>query len=209
MSGVSYVLIAEGAHDSSNNLIGIAPDSGGYATGEFENALPPCGTRWDRMFRQVTYTISVLGTSGTAPSSWSLAARFEQHLAHTQGYQNQFGSWGPLQDEQLAKCVLEGVGFYCATSTVSGAASAPAKASTYGVIADSTATADDASGTLPNSLTVPVGGSGSGALITKRITISRTVTNQLGGMRVRLQPTITGGDSTTRIILSATALGVR
>lgn len=210
MSGVLYPLIAEGAHDSSGTtLIGIAADGSGNTTGEFENALPPCGTRWDRMFSKVVYTISVLGTSGTTPTSWSLGARFEQHLAHTQGYQFQFGTWAPLQDEQLAACVQEGVGFYCPTSTVNYAGQPTRSAATYGIIADSTAQADDGSGVLASALTVPAGGQTSGVLITKRITASRTVINQLGGMRVRLKPTITGGDTTTRIILSAQALGVR
>lgn len=211
VSGVLYPLIAEGAHDTAGTtLLGLAPDDvNGFGTGEFENALPPCATRWDRMFSKVTYTISVLGTSGTAPTSWSLAARFEQHLAHTQGYQYQFGAWAPLQDEQLAMCIAEGVGFYCPTSTASGVGAPPRSAAAYGVIADSTAQADDGSGTLANSLVVLKAGNLSGALIKKRITVSRSVTNQLGGVRVKLKPTITGGDATTRIILSAQALGVR
>ena len=117
MSGVTFPLIAEGAHNGSS-LVGLAPpDGGGYSTTELENFVPQSETRWARMFRQVTYVISVLGTTGTAPTSWSLSARFEQFLAHTQGYQYQFPIWAPLQVEQIERCIAEGVGWYGAISS--------------------------------------------------------------------------------------------
>jgi hypothetical protein len=203
--GHTFILIAEGARDNAGtSLVGLRPDVSGYSETPLENFLPQCDTLWHKMFRQVTYTLSVIGTTGTAPTSWSLGARFEQRLSHTLGYQNQFPTWAPLSRRQLGTCLAEGIGWGGETNPAS-----------FGVIASSTSVPDFAtSGTLPNGLTttdLPVGGSAPSAmnLITTRVTRSRTVVNQMSGVRIRFAPTITGGDSTTRILLSATATGVR
>lgn len=203
MSGVTYILIGEGAHNGVAIAGLAAPDGSGYSTTELENYVPQCETRWARMFRKVTYAVSVIGATGTAPTSWTLAARFEQLLAHTQGYQYQFPTWVPLQTEQVERCIAEGVGWY------GPGQSPPAQASSYGIIATETTQADDGSGVLASALTVKSAGDATATLLAKRVTVSRTVVDQLGGMRVAFLPAITGGDSTTRIVLSVTATGVR
>lgn len=201
--GITYPLIAEGAH-SGSALVGLRPDVSGYSETLLENFLPACDTLWHKMFAKVTYTISVIGTTGTAPSSWSLGARFEQYVPHTLGYQNEFPTWAPLSRAQLAACIAEGVGW--------GDETDPAA---FGVIASSTTVPDFAtSGALPNGLTnteLPLAGSAVAAmnLITTRVTRSRTVLNQMSGVRIRFAPVITGGDATTQILLSASATGVR
>lgn len=203
MSGIVYPLIAEGAHNGGQ-LVGLAPpDGGGYSVTELENYVPQCETRWARMFSQVTYVVSVVGTTGTAPTSWSLGARFEQHIAHTQGYQYQMPTWAPLQREQVERCIAEGVGWYGPGQSPAGLASG------YGVLCTDQTPSEDGSGVLPSGLSIPVAGTPSATLITKRVTVSRTVTHQLGGVRVAFLPAITGGDATTRIVLSVIAEGVR
>ncbi len=205
MSGHDFILIAEGARNNAGSaLVGLRPDVSGYSETPLENYLPQCDTLWHKMFRQVTYTISVIGTTGTAPSSWSLGARFEQYIPHTLGYQRQFPTWAPLSRRQLATCVAEGIGW--------GGETNPAA---FGVIASSATIPDFAtSGALPSGLVtsdLPVGGTAPSSmnLITTRVTRSRTITSQLSGIRVRFAPVITGGDSTTQILLSASATGVR
>lgn len=198
MTGVTFPLIAEGQH-LSTALVGLRPDVTGYSETAEENYLPRCETLWHKMFRQVTYTISVIGTTGTAPSSWSLGARFEQFLPHTQQYGYTLPTWAPLSRSQLAKAIDEGVGWGGETNPTA-----------FGLIASSTTVPDFATtGTLPNGLAVPVAGTPGTTLITTRVTRSRTVINQQQGTRIRFAPVITGGDSTTQILLSATATGVR
>lgn len=198
MSGVTFPLIAEGQH-LSTALVGLRPNVGGYSETAEENYLPRCETLWHKMFRQVTYTISVIGTTGTAPTSWSLGARFTQYLPHTQQYVNQLPTWAPLTRHQLASSISEGVSWGAETDPVA-----------WGVIADSTTIPDFATtGTLPNGVNVTAAGDVNATLITTRVTRSRTVTNQMQGIRVEFNPVITGGDSTTQILLSASATGVR
>lgn len=201
--GITYPLIAEGAHNSSNVLIGLRPDVSGYSETGLENFIPFSDTLWHTMFEKVTYTISVVGTTGTAPTSWSLGARFEQYVPHTIGYQRQFPTWAPLSRAQLGTCIEERIGWGGETSP-----------SAFGVIASSTTVPDFAtSGALPNGLTntdLPLAGTGTSmTMLTSRVTRSRTIVNQLSGIRVRFAPVITGGDATTQIILSASATGVR
>lgn len=199
MSGVNFMLIAEGAHDGGGNVIGLRPDVAGFSVTPEENFFPRCETLWHKMFRQVTYQVSVIGTTGTAPTSWSLGARFEQYIPHTQGYANEMWGWAPIDRPQLVSCIAEGVGWGSETNPQA-----------FGVIADSTTVPDfAASGVLPSGVTVPIAGTTSATFITARVTRSRTVTNQLSGMRVRLNPLITGGDATTRILLSVNAIGIR
>lgn len=202
--GITFPLIAEGAHTSGGALMGLRPDVGGYSETALENFLPQCDTLWHTMFERVTYTISVIGTTGTAPTSWELRGRFEHYVPNTIGYQRQFPTWAPLSRSQLESCIDEGIGW--------GGETDP---SAYGLIASSTSIPDFATtGTLPNGLTnteLPVAGSPASAmnLITTRVTRSRTVRNQMAGMRIRLRPVIVGGDATTQILLSASATGVR
>lgn len=203
VASTSFTLV-DGANASllpSGSVSGIVL-GGGYSNTALENWVPQVETKWHTQYDRVTYVLSVIGTTGTAPSSWSLGARFEQFLAHTEGFQDEYPSWGPLQDEQLATCIAEGVGWY------GPGGSPPSTAALYGTVASSATVADDASGVLPSGITVPASQDAS-ALRTARVTVSRTVTNQMGGMRVRFQPSITGGDSTTMILLSAVALGYR
>lgn len=202
--GIDFPLIAEGAHTNGGALMGLRPDVSGYSETLLENFLPPCDTLWHKMFRQVCYTISVVGTTGTAPTSWSLGARFEQYVPHTIGYQRQFPTWAPLSRRQLDRCIEEGVGWGGETDPKA-----------FGVIADSNSIPDFAtSGTLPSGLTntqLPLAGTAAASmnLVTTRVTRSRTVINQLGGVRIRFAPVITGGDTTTQILLSAHATGIR
>lgn len=198
MSGVLFPLIAEGQHLGAS-LVGLRPDVAGYSETAEENYFPRCETLWHKMFRRVTYTVSVIGTTGTAPSSWSLGARFEQFVPHTQQYGYALPAWAPLSRQQLAQAIEEGCGWGGETNP-----------SAFGVIASSATVPDFAtSGTLPNGLAVTTAGDTGATLITTRATRSRTVTNQQQGMRVRLAPVITGGDSTTQILLSVSATGVR
>jgi hypothetical protein len=198
MSGVVFPLVAEGQHLSSA-LVGLRPDVSGYSETAEEIYIPRCETLWHKQFRRVTYSISVFGTTGTAPTSWSLGARLEQFIPHTQQYGYALPTWAPLTAKQLEACVLEGEGFGGTTDPTA-----------WGVIADSTTFPDfTTSGALPSGLTVPVGGTTSATLITTRVTKSLTITNQQLGTRVRFNPVITGGDSTTQILLSASAVGVR
>lgn len=204
MSGIDYPLIAEGAHYPSA-LMGLRPSDGsGNSTTLLENWIPQCDTKWHKMFRELTFVVSVVGTTGTAPSAWSLGARFETMLHHTVGYQYQFPIWTPLQPEQIEECVAEGVGWYGGTNAP------PADGVGFGIIADSTSIPDGASsGTLASELSIVVGGGGlSLAAPPARVTVARTVTHQMGGVRVRFDPQITGGDATTQIILSASAHGI-
>lgn len=199
MSGVVFPLIAEGQHTATNVIAGLRPDVTGYSETPEENYFPRCETLWHKMFRQVTYSVSVIGTTGTAPTSWSLGARFEQFVPHTTQYSYALPVWAPLSREQLAKCIEEGIGW--------GGETNPAA---FGIIASSASVPDFATtGALPNGLTVNVGGDSAAALITTRVTRTRTVKNQMGGVRVRLNPVITGGDATTQILLSVNATGVR
>lgn len=200
MSGVTYPLIAEGQFNNAQNaLVGLRPDVEGMSTTPEENYFPRCETLWHKMFRQVTYTVSVVGTTGTAPSAWSLGARFEQLVNHTSQYRDMYPAWAPLSALQLEACIAEGTGW--------GDTPIP---SAFGIIANHTTVPDfETSGALPNELALSIAGTSDPVIATARVTRSLTVVNQLGGMRVRLQPSIAGGDETTQILLSVIATGVR
>lgn len=201
MSGVLYQLISEGAH-KSGALLGFRPDDGsGYSTTLLQNYVPQCENRFHTMFDRVIYTISVVGTAGTAPTAWSIGGRFEQYIQHTVGYQNQFPTWAPLSISQMETCIQEGEGFGGEVDPLA-----------FGTIATSTTIPDFAtSGVLPSGLSIPAGGATAPApvLLAARVTQSRTIVNQLGGMRIRFNPQITGGDATTQIQLTVTAQGIR
>ena len=201
MSGVTFPILGESAH-KSGALIGLRPDTSGDGKSDslYPNYVPMNDNRLHKMFRRLTFVVSVIGTTGTAPSSWSLAGRFEKSISHTVAYWNEFPTWAPFEMAQMESAIAEGDCF----GQVDPAG--------WGVIADSTSIPDFAtSGTLPNGLNPPDASSTSPVptLITTRVTKSRTITDLLDGVRLRLNPVITGGDSTTKILATVNISGIR
>lgn len=201
MSGVTYPLIAEGAH-KSGALVGLRPDTtaDGKSETQYPNYVPAVDSKLHKMYRRLTFTVSVIGTTGTAPTSWSLGARFEKAISHTTAYWNEFPTWAPFELMQIESAIAEGDCFGSVDPVG------------WGIIASSTSVPDFAtSGTLPSGLSLPEAASTTPkpTLITTRVTMSRTVTDLMDGVRLRLNPALVGGDSTTKILASITVAGVR
>ena len=191
---------------------------GGYSITELENRIPQVEAKFHDDYTFVKYVISVVGTIGTPPTSWSLGARFEQRVEHTQGFQFQFPIWAPLQPEQISAHVVEGVNWYGPGMVppqlnnnnymaIGSPSLGPVPADSFGIVATSAMIADDGSGVLPSGLVIPANGTIDATVLTARITVSRVISQALGHTSVRLQPYIVGGDSTTRIILTAICEG--
>lgn len=197
MTGETFILVAEGAHKSASlaNPIGWSANAASTSGTELPWLLPAGPNGWHHEYEKLTFAISIVGVAGTAPTAWSIAARFEQKLAHTIGYARQFPAWAPFDAYNLRGRIAEAAGWAAGSHPV------PLDGS-YGTIADQT-------DGLPTGLSQPLAGTPGMAALPTRVLVTRTVTHLGSGVRVALLPTITGGDSTTRIMGSVAVTGWR
>lgn len=194
MRSDTFILAAEGAHKNGvlGSPIGWSTNATSTSGTELDWHLPAGPVGWHDTYSRMTFAISIAGVAGAPPSAWSLQARFEYKIPHTAGYQRQYPVWAPFDAFNIQGCVAEKAGWAGASHPVplDGA---------YGIIADNT-------DGLATGVSVPLASSPI-TPITNRVTVMRTVTILGAGVRVALLPTITGGDSTTRIMGSAIAHG--
>jgi hypothetical protein len=170
------------------------PGTTGTELPQFFSAGP---NGWHQMYSRLTFLVSVLGLynpSGASVTAWSLKAQLQYGLKHTLGYGWQFPAWGPLDAFEMAGCVAEKAGF------AGGSHPVPTDGA-LGIIADQS----DAGGglALPSTVAFQPVASGSvpiTANATQRVTVRRTVTDLKNGVRLAVTPSITGGDSLTRIL---------
>lgn len=194
MKSQMFILASEGAHYQDDTAQPIGWSNSSAATGQTELPweLPAHPNGWHQQFDELTFIVSVLGTCGTAPSAWSLSARFEYRLPHTIGQEWMFPVWVPFSAVGVQTRVVEG----CAPSgpnhplVIDGG---------YGLIADQT-------DGLSTSVTTPIQAPGISPA-SSRVTVSRTVSHQGAGVRLKFLPAFTGGDSTTRIMGTVVVAG--
>lgn len=165
---------------------------------------------WHQMFSRLTFLVTVIGLynpTAAAVSAWSLKAQLQYGGKHSLGYGGQFPWWTPLDPNEVGSCVAEQAGFAGMSIDAAHIHSAPVDGS-YGIIADQT----DGGVGLPATIPFQAVASGSvpvAAMATQRMSCRRTVTDLKNGVRLAVLPSITGGDSLTRILGTVLVSGHR